>query len=272
MTKRVIKPEIIKLLLSKSGNNCAFPDCNHVLFNDDNLFVAQLCHIEGVSPGGQRHNTKNTIEQNNSFENLLFLCYRHHKETDNTTKYPVSRLKEIKNEHEKRFSEDSVNVIPTMILQIEDEMENYWSHISSIRQSDETGMMIELDANATYNDIIQDITSYLNYLLNIVQTLSFDNDNLYNEILELLDKLNIQTKKLKDLPYYENPIVSRNWEILNIGAFNSINVLKIRLKQLELKYYEENLKNNIQDVSKKLRLEKIKIELENLIQEIGYRD
>jgi len=48
----------IKALFAKSGNQCAFPGCNHVLVTDKNLFVGELCHIEAAAPGGPRYNDK----------------------------------------------------------------------------------------------------------------------------------------------------------------------------------------------------------------------
>ena len=84
--QRKIKFETIKALLARSGNQCAFSNCVHPIFNDNNLFVSQLCHIEAISPEGPRYNPDATAEKVNSYSNLLFLCYRHHKETDDATK------------------------------------------------------------------------------------------------------------------------------------------------------------------------------------------
>lgn len=272
MTKRKIKSETIKLLLLRSGNQCAFPDCNHPIFNDSNLLVAQLCHIESVSPGGQRFNPTNSFEKNNSYENLIFMCYRHHKETDDIITYTVDRLKEIKYNHEKKFSENMMLVIPNMIKQVEDEMNFYWNKLIKLQNDDETGMMIEIDTTSKFEDIISDILSYLDYLIDALGNLVNSNDNLYNEVLELLEKFNYSKEKFETLPYYENPIINRNWELLNIGTYNAISVIKLRLKQLELKHFEEIVKNNIENKEAKYQLENLKKQLEDLIQTNGYRD
>lgn len=272
MTKRSIKSDTIKFLYLRSGNRCAFPNCNHPIFNDDNLLIAQLCHIEAVSPGGQRFNPLNSVEKNNNSENLLFLCYRHHKETDNTDLYTVEKLKEIKYNHEKQFSEQTMLVNPNMIKQVEDEMNFYWNRIIKLQNDDETGMMIEIDVNSKFEEIIYDINSYLDYLVDALGNLSNSNDNLYNEILELLQKINYSKEKLESISYYENPIINRDWETLNIGTFNAISVIKVRIKQLELKYLEEIVKNNIENKEAKYQLEIIKIELEKFIKTNSYRD
>ena len=102
---RQISPNTLKTLLARSGNQCAFPNCSHPIFDDNSLFIAQLCHIEGVLPMSQRHNPNKSDDETNSYENLLLLCYRHHKETDNVDLYPVDKLKEIKDTHEAKFKE-----------------------------------------------------------------------------------------------------------------------------------------------------------------------
>ena len=53
---RRIPIDNLKLLLARSGNQSAFHNCSHPLFDDNDLFIAQLCHKEAVSPLGQRHN------------------------------------------------------------------------------------------------------------------------------------------------------------------------------------------------------------------------
>ncbi|MDM1383489.1 hypothetical protein HX024_12440 [Myroides marinus] len=272
MTKRSIKSDTIKFLLLRSGNKCAFPNCNHPIFNDDNLLIAQLCHIESVSSGGQRFNPLNSVKKNNSAENLLFLCYRHHKETDNTELYTVDKLQEIKNNHEKQFSEQMMLVNPNMIKQVEDEMIFYWNRIIQLQKDDETGMIIEIDTNSKFEEIICDIHSYLGFLINALGNLSNSNDNLYNEILEVLQSINYSKAKLESIPYYENPLINRDWELLNIGTFNAISVVKLRLKQLEIKHFEEVVKNNIENKEAKHQLENLKHELEKLVQINGFRD
>lgn len=272
MTKRTIKSDTIKFLLLRSGNRCAFPNCNHPIFNDDNLLIAQLCHIESVSPRGQRFNPFNSVEKNNNAENLLFMCYRHHKETDNTEIYTVKKLKEIKYNHEKQFSEQMMLVNLNMIKQVEDEMNFYWNRIIQLQKDDETGMMIGIDTNSKFEEIVCDINSYLDFLIDALGNLSNSNDNLYNEILVLLQSINYSKDKLESLPYYENPIINRDWELLNIGTFNAISVVKLRLKQLEIKHFEEVVKNSIENKEAKYRLENLKHELEKLVLTNGFRD
>lgn len=129
---RKISTDNLKLLLARSGNQCAFSDCLHPLFDDNNTFIAQLCHIEAVSPKGQRYNPNKTDEEINSYENLLFLCYRHHKVTDNVDLYPVNKLKEIKANHEAKFKESSYNYSQEVLTNLEKEIENFWTQVEKL--------------------------------------------------------------------------------------------------------------------------------------------
>ncbi|MCK5132009.1 MAG: hypothetical protein KAR40_07645 [Candidatus Sabulitectum sp.] len=56
------------------------------------------------------------------------------------------------------------------------------------------------------------------------------------------------------MPYYENPFKNRNWELHHIGIPNRMQRLHIDLMQMEIKYLEEFLKTNSEDVERKERL------------------
>jgi hypothetical protein len=96
--------ETLRRLFLTSGNLCAFPGCSKLMMNETGVFIGQLCHIEAADVGGQRFNQGMTNEERRAFENLLLLCYEHHKITDDVPQFPVERLRQIKANHENRFS------------------------------------------------------------------------------------------------------------------------------------------------------------------------
>ncbi len=108
--------ETLRELYLKSGNRCAFPGCKKALFNAKGVFVGQICHIEGAEPGGERFNEHQTNEQRRHSSNLVLMCYDHHVETDDVSKFPVDRMKRIKEEHEKLFSD----VVGSMLRTVTD--------------------------------------------------------------------------------------------------------------------------------------------------------
>lgn len=96
--------ETLKMLLLRSGNQCAFPGCTEVLYDSNNQLQAECCHIEAALSGGERYNEKSTNEERRSESNLMFLCRNHHKKTNDVDKFPVAKLKAIKADHESKFT------------------------------------------------------------------------------------------------------------------------------------------------------------------------
>lgn len=106
--------ETLRELYLKSGNRCAFPGCKKALFNAKGVFVGQICHIEAAEPGGERFNKHQTNEQRRHPSNLVLMCYDHHVETDDVLKFPVDRMRRIKEEHEKLFSDVVGSMLKTV--------------------------------------------------------------------------------------------------------------------------------------------------------------
>ena len=110
--------KIVKKLLLRSGNECAFPNCSEVIFNDRDELIGECCHIEAALPGGERFNVDQTPENRRSFDNLMFLCHRHHVETNDINIYSIDVLKGIKKAHEDRFGEKSFSIKSNYVTQI----------------------------------------------------------------------------------------------------------------------------------------------------------
>lgn len=104
--------KVIKQLYAKSGNQCAFPGCKETLFDEKGTNLSNICHIEAAEKGGQRYNEDSTEDERRSYDNLILLCHKHHKITDDVETYTVEKLKEMKQEHEiaiaKKISEQNV--------------------------------------------------------------------------------------------------------------------------------------------------------------------
>jgi hypothetical protein len=95
----------IRTLFAHSGNQCAFPDCAHPLIDQYGNFVAQVCHIESAELGGERFNAAMTNEERRMPANLMLMCLRHHVETNDVIRFPVARLRQMKEAHERQFAE-----------------------------------------------------------------------------------------------------------------------------------------------------------------------
>ncbi|MGG1594180.1 hypothetical protein [Terribacillus saccharophilus] len=100
-----ISTHVLRKLFMYSGNQCAFPGCANKIINDDGNYIGQLCHIEAANKGGERFNQAMTNKERSSYDNLLLLCYEHHITTDDVKKYPVTKMKEIKETHERKYKQ-----------------------------------------------------------------------------------------------------------------------------------------------------------------------
>ena len=106
----------LRELFLKSGNLCAFPGCHELMMDADGLFVGQVCHIEAAEPGGERFNASMTNEERRAVSNLLLMCYPHHIKTNDLNAFPVRKLRDMKADHERRFSHPD----RAMLLQLQD--------------------------------------------------------------------------------------------------------------------------------------------------------
>lgn len=96
-------------LFALSRNQCAFPGCPSSLIDLQGVFVGQLCHIEAALPGGERFNPRQSNEQRRAFENLILLCYPHHRATNDVSAYPTYRLQAMKQNHEQAILSPPLN-------------------------------------------------------------------------------------------------------------------------------------------------------------------
>jgi hypothetical protein len=108
----------IRDLAAHSGNQCAFPGCNHVLVSRNGEFVAQVCHIEAASPGGPRFNSNMTNEDRRHRDNLVLMCLKHHIETHDESEWSVQRLRDLKIEHERLYTENETLIPESAIVDI----------------------------------------------------------------------------------------------------------------------------------------------------------
>lgn len=96
-----------KIVLQRSYNKCAYPDCpDDLVFDplvaaDQGKSVGRIAHIRGASPGGPRYDPTMTDAERASADNLMVLCGTHHDAIDSQIDYhTVEFLQEAKRQHE----------------------------------------------------------------------------------------------------------------------------------------------------------------------------
>ena len=262
MSRIAPKIDVLRALFARSGNQCAFPGCSHPIINSKNKFIGQVCHIEAAMEGGERFNPESNDEYRRSYENLLILCYPHHIETDDVNEYPVSRLVQMKNEHEQLFEKSDFKIDEAELIKLSYEMEKYWSDVERLNKVDhifaDTGLAMEVNGENSYFDVIASAYNAVDGIQNLLESLHQSDETLKQDFESFLSKKGISKELLDDIPYYENPFENRNWESHNLGTPNWLQRLRIDLAHIEVKYLEEYLKTNSNDLIAKNSFENAK--------------
>lgn len=131
-----------RMVLQRSGNICAFPDCGLLLTAvgpPDNpvVVLGEIAHIVAESPNGPRGNSPMSIQERNSYSNLILLCNQHHQLIDSEAAlatYTVERLTAMKEKHEswvERSLRGRVNDVPPLPPMVRDTV---YSNLLPVRQ------------------------------------------------------------------------------------------------------------------------------------------
>ncbi len=239
---RTILLDTLKPLLAKSGNQCAYPDCNHPIFNENGTLIAQLCHIEAVSPGGERYNPSLTDEEKNSYKNLLFLCYRHHIETNDVNLYSVEALRKIKSNHEAKYKEATYLFSDKEIKELSKEANRFWEEIDLLHsQHTYPNLAVPIDSNENIETLIIQIKENLKSLYEVSDVLMEEYQRKHFEYVCLM------------LP-------------------NLITRTSVALEQIEIKYLEELLLKKPDSETLKTKLVLLRKEFARTAQSSGLLD
>lgn len=124
MARKAPTSSVIKRLFAKSGNRCAYENCTNSLVDEEGNVLGEICHIEAASEKGSRYNPMSDDEDRRSFDNLILLCERHHKIVDNNPhKYTADYLKNIKESHQRNYTEDDFNIADSSVNKVIQEIE-----------------------------------------------------------------------------------------------------------------------------------------------------
>lgn len=268
--------DYLRALFARSGNQCAFPGCTHPLFNEDNLFVAQVCHIEAASNGGERFNPDSDDEYRRSYGNLILLCYPHHIETDNVERYTVEKLREMKFNHEHLFERSGFKIDEAALYKLKNQMDEYWQKIERINKLEhsfqDSGLAMEINGKASFFDVMQSARRAVAGIEHLLESFHKSDESLLGDLQAIFEKCGLDTTVIGTIPYYENRFLNRNWEFHNLGSPNWLQRIRIDLVHLEVRYLEEYLIINVDDLLAKNRLEELKLVLEEYAKKAVYVD
>lgn len=214
---RNIPDHIYRALLARSGNNCAYPGCPRPIVSTKNIYEAQLCHIESVSHKKQRYNPKLGEAGVNDYNNLMFMCLKHHVETNDEVVFTVEIMRKMKYRHESKFVENPYQIDMSHVFAIKKECQSFWDKVEDSNNNEHglPDLKVIINSKAEYAELNEDI----------IQTLS-----LLESLIEVIEN--------KD----------EYWEIFNIGFPNHFSKIKIVLEHMMIKYLEIYVVGDPQDM------------------------
>ncbi|MFC0517341.1 hypothetical protein ACFFGT_24230 [Mucilaginibacter angelicae] len=225
---RNIPSYIYRSLLARSGNKCAFPGCTHAVVNADNKFQVQLCHIESVAHEEQRYNPNLTEDQVNSYDNLMYMCLKHHIETNDETIFTVAKMRAMKYDHEANYVENPYNINMSHLVRLQHDSEQYWSKIEEIANDPKSTIAkVKVNTSADYEELSNDIGDTVEHLQ------------------ELLNLVGEECKK-------------QNWKLFNVDLPENISKISVLTKYMQIKYLEAYVLATPQDMAAKSKLDKMR--------------
>ncbi|RKX47903.1 MAG: HNH endonuclease, partial [Thermotoga sp.] len=149
--------------------------------------IAEMAHIAGLNPDSARYNPDMTDEERNSIENLILLCPTCHTTIDrDPQKYTVSRLKEIKKDHEEWVNEQLTRSLPQVTFA---ELEVITKHLIStpVHQSEENLTVVPPAKKIQKNNLSDKVANLITKgMIGVEQVKEYLNKNLDPEFSERL--------------------------------------------------------------------------------------
>lgn len=273
MARLDISRKTLVSLFAKSGNLCAFPGCTHELVSDTNVFVAQICHIEAARPGGQRYNALSNDDSRRDVGNLLLLCYKHHKETDDVTAYPSERLRKIKANHESTYANKPFKINEAFLHRLEQEISSYWESIEQAKvEHIAPDFAVYIDGSVNAANQFKRLSQAIEGLSSFHLLLANSDKVLNEEIRGHFHSLGYDLTLYDGVSYYKNPFYSRSWEIHELAVRNAMTDLLVSLEQCEVRFLEEYIKTNPNDKTACTRLAEVREQLLISARSAGYAD
>lgn len=243
----------IKRLYALSRNNCAFPGCSVELLNsEDETNFSNICHIEDANQNlfkSDRYNSNMTDDQRRDFNNLILLCRNHHVETENTEKYTVKILREMKRNHESQTKQswsglDLIGKHPsalnTVIGHIGTKLFDD-SHSNEPMTAPDPAMKIEFNNVIQYKPIIEEYSIYQGRLSKIYDEIERIGSTKKEMVLRNIKNLYLKEKgkysTMDDVKNNADSIISNVesdlWKIIDKSE-NTNNSLPIEAIEISL--------------------------------------
>lgn len=257
MARQSNRIDVVRALFARSGNRCASPGCSAQLVNEKNLFIGQVCHIKAAEPGGQRFDEAQTDDERRAYENLLLLCYPHHKETDDVSIYSAEKLFAMKAAHEQALGQKPFQIDESVLQKVVSEMTEYWERIDVLHREGHIAPdhAVPIDAEASAKQLFEQAHELITGLWNLREY--------------LIESDQIEIRAAAERGQHQRP---RDFEMLYIGMANFISRLSVIISQAEIKALEDFVKLNPTDLDARRRLDSKKQAFEQIAASAGLAD
>jgi hypothetical protein len=264
LPRLAIKTDTVRSLFAKSGNQCAFPGCKSELIDEENDFIAQVCHIAAASEGGERFDPLMSDEERRAFDNLLVLCYPHHVKTNDAQRFSMDILTEMKRRHEERCSKTPYDAPEKTVQLIMKDQLDFSEEISNI--SHERVKQLEVNLGVFLDEDPQSHTYEIEKGVNYIEDLLEKIDTFFTSIADTNGDGRSQfsdsvEKTQESLDFQSFPLQGVLWEERNIGGANSLQSIRINLLSLSLHAENGRLLANPTDENTRMRVDQIRMRL-----------
>ena len=263
----------LRVLYAHSHNKCAFPNCSSPIFEDDGTYTGICCHIESYSPNGPRYNNLTTVEEKNSYDNLILLCSRHHTIIDaNMETYSVEALVEMKNNHKEKLTVKyrllDAEMLNKMLLQLE----SFYARLKNIDDIYDHDHKMTICTSLNTIENIKVVESLIEELFSVCEDLKSSDEKIIIDLEKLLLRINVDKSLLDKVPYYENSLSNRNWETHNLRISNLRTTILMNLRFLKISIIKDILMLDKTDVNMRTMLMEQQYQFEEFYKKCYYSD
>lgn len=121
------------------------------------------------------------------------------------------------------------------------------NHKEKVQNNNEEELSLKLSDTLTVKSSTDRLNYSIDQIIKTFQLLEKSNKLIDTDIRTIIYKIGANEEKYNQIPYYENPFVNRDWEILNIRSNNVIMMLQIRILELIISIYREIIDDGYQD-------------------------
>lgn len=137
-------------------------------------------------------------------------------------------------------------------------------HEEKVQKNNSKELSLELSNNLTVKSSTDNLNYSIDQVIKTFQLLQESNKLIDTDIRAIIRRIGADEEKYNQIPYYENPFVKRDWEILNLRANNSIMMLQVRILELIISIYREIVDDGYKDSYFTEKLESVEKELMDL--------